>query len=66
MRDALAQAIAKLRDNPEQLGEPLYRLPALRMQVFTAVIRPIAIELAVCTDRPLVFIKAVRLLGKSQ
>ena len=53
----------RLRQDPNELGEPLYRLPALRMQVRCAVIRPLSVDFAICEDRPLVFIKAVRLLA---
>ena len=63
MLDAFRQAVERLGRDPNQFGEALYTLPALRMQVRTAVIRPIAIDFAVCTDRPLVFIKGVTLLS---
>lgn len=53
----------RLRQDPNEFGEPLYRLPALRMQVRCAVIQPLYVDFAVCEDRPLVFIKDVRLLG---
>ena len=64
MLDAFRQAVERLHKDPKNFGEPLFRLPVLRMQVCTAVVRPIAIDFAVCTDRPLVFIKGVKLLGK--
>ena len=53
----------RLRLDPNEFGEPLYRLAVLRMWVRCAVIRPLSIDFAVCEDRPLVFIKAVRLLA---
>jgi len=53
----------RLRHDPNEFGEPLYRLSALRMQVRSATIRPLHVDFAVCEDRPLVFIRAVRLLG---
>ena len=55
-----------LRRAPFDLGEPLYRLPALRMQIRCAIIRPLSIDFAVCEDRPLVFLKAVRLLAAAE
>jgi len=61
---AFQQAIERLRTAPHEFGEILYRLPVLRMKVGTALIRPIAIDFAVCTDRPIVFIKGVSLLSK--
>ena len=53
----------RLRQDPNEFGEPLYRLSALRMQVRCGVIRPLSVDFAVCEDRPLVFIKTLRLLG---
>jgi hypothetical protein len=44
-------------------ANPFYRLPALRMNVRCAVIRPISVDFAVSEDRPLVFIKAVKLFA---
>lgn len=60
---ATREAYARLRANPNEVGEPLYRLPALRMQVRCVAIRPLYVDFAVCEDRPLVFLKAVRLLS---
>jgi len=62
--NALRQMADRLRGDPGRFGEPLYRLPTLRMQVRCAVIPPIYMDFAVCEDRPLVFIKAVKLLAK--
>jgi hypothetical protein len=64
MVSAFHQAFQRLRQNPHSFGEPLYRLPILRMLVCAAVIRPIAIDFAICTDRPMVFIKNVTLLSQ--
>jgi hypothetical protein len=61
---AFQQAIERLRTAPNEFGEILYRLPVMRMKIGTAVIRPIAIDFAVCTDRPIVFIKGVTLLSQ--
>ncbi len=65
----LAQALhilkRRLQISPENLGEPLYRLAALRMQIRTAVVGPLAVDFGVCEDRPVVFIKGVSLLSKS-
>jgi hypothetical protein len=59
---AIEQVHRRLRRDPNGFGEPIYRLPALRMQVRTAVVGPLVIDFGVCEDRPLVFIKVVRLL----
>jgi hypothetical protein len=64
MVDAFRRAVERLRQEPKKFGEGLYRLPALRMQVRTALIRPLALDFAVCLDRPLVFIKGVTLLSE--
>lgn len=62
--DAFRHAIERLQRDPKRFGERLFRLPFMRMHVCTAVIRPIAIDFAVCTDRPMVFIKSVKLLSR--
>jgi hypothetical protein len=52
----------RLCRDPTEFGEPLYRLPALRMRVRCVAVRPLYVDFAVCEDRPLVFIKSVKLL----
>jgi hypothetical protein len=64
MLDAFRQAIRRLQRDPKNFGEPLYGLPVLRIQVCTAVIRPIAIDFGLCLDRPMVFIKGITLLSQ--
>jgi hypothetical protein len=61
---ALRTVVERLHRNPNEFGEPLYRLPVLRMQVRCAVVRPLSVDFAGCEDRPLVFIKAVKLLSQ--
>jgi hypothetical protein len=63
---AFRQIILRLRHDPDRFGEPLYRLPVLRMQVRSCVVRPLVIHFAVCEDRPLVFIKGAELLGNDE
>jgi hypothetical protein len=60
---AFRQIVQRLGQAPFDLGEPLYRLPVLRMQVRCCSVRPLAVDFAVCEDRPLVFIKGVTLLS---
>jgi hypothetical protein len=60
---ATREVYQRLRKDPTEFGEPLYRLTALGMQVRCVVVRPLYVDFAVCEDRPLVFIKAVRLLA---
>jgi hypothetical protein len=55
---AFRTILNQLRTDPNRLGEPLYRLAQMRMQVRTVAVAPLAITFAVCEDRPLVFIKS--------
>src|SRR5437879_495203 len=59
---AIREIHERLRLNPLNFGEPLYRLPALRLHVRHGIILPLAVDFAVCEDQPRVFIKAMRLL----
>lgn len=59
---ALRQIHQRLEEDPNTVGEPLYRLPGLRMQVRTCVVLPLLVDFAVCEDRPLVFLKYVKLI----
>jgi hypothetical protein len=59
---SLRTIIDGLLHRPRELGEPLYQLNALRLQVRHVVTGPVVIHFAVHKDRPLVFIKAVDLL----
>ena len=52
----------RLSLDPVEFGEPLYRLPALRLEVRHAAIDPLLVHFAVYEDKPLVFIKSVALL----
>jgi hypothetical protein len=60
---AFQRIIERLEMNPTELGEPLYQLPALRMQVYSAAIHPIVIHFAVRQDARLVIIKGANLLS---
>ncbi len=63
MSAALRRIVEHLESNPQALGEPLYRLPELRMQVRLVLVSPVSVHFAVCEDRPLVFIKGVMLMS---
>jgi hypothetical protein len=52
----------RLSFEADEFGEPLYRLPGLRIQVRQGAIGPLLIYFGVCEDRPLVFIKGAKLL----
>jgi hypothetical protein len=60
---ALRHSIRRLELDPFQVGEAAYHLPGLRMQVRTVSVRPLIVDYAICEDRPLVFIKGVKLLS---
>ena len=60
---AFKQIIKHLEQDPTSFGEPLHRLPGLRMRVRHAAVRPLFVNFAVCEDLPLVFIKGMRLLS---
>lgn len=53
----------RLQIDPFEVGEPMYRLPALRMQVRSVAIRPLHVVFAVCEDRPVVFLGLAKLLS---
>ena len=59
---AFRRIVQRLERNPYAVGEPFYRLHVLRMQVRTCALRPLLVDFAICEDRPLVFIKGVKLL----
>jgi hypothetical protein len=60
---ALKRAYTELQLHPHELGEPLYRLPGMRLEVRCVVFRPLLIEYAVFDELPLVVVKGVQLLG---
>ena len=61
---ALRTVIRRLEMDPHSVGEALYRLPVLRIEVRVHLTHPLAISFGVCEDRPLVFIREVKLLSK--
>jgi hypothetical protein len=61
--NALRRIVQSLEIDPFRVGEPVYLLPGLRMQVRTTITRPLVVDFAVCEDRPLVCIKGVKLLS---
>ena len=60
---AFRQIIARLSQDPLTFGEPLYRLPALRMLVRQAAVLPLVVDFAVHEDRRLVFIRGFKVLS---
>lgn len=60
---AFKRIVRALQKNPNKAGEPLYRLPGLRLSVRTIVIAPLVIDFAVSENLPHVYIKSGRLLS---
>lgn len=54
----------RLEHDPLKLGEPLYRLSALRLQIRTWIVLPLVVDFAVHEDRPLVLVQGAKLLSK--
>jgi hypothetical protein len=61
-REALRTIFHRLTKDPKNLGEPLYRLTTLRLQVRQVALRPLVVDFAVHDDYRLAFIKTVALL----
>ena len=59
---ALHAIVIRLENDPDVFGEPLNRLPALRMQLRHGGIAPLFIHYGVCEDRPLVFLRGVAMM----
>jgi len=64
MVEAFRIVLSRLETDPRSLGEPTYRLPALRMQIRCAVVPPLIIHFGVCEDRATVYVKGVESLGE--
>src|SRR5262245_38401094 len=60
---AARQILTRLRTDPANLGEPLFRLPALKLAVYHVVVAPLVVEYGVHDERPLVFIRGYKLLS---
>src|SRR5947209_442285 len=60
---AMRDVHQRLAQAPFDFGEPLYRLPVLRMQVRCGLVAPLAVHFGVCEDRPVVFIKGITLIS---
>jgi hypothetical protein len=60
---ALRKIFDKLRTTPTTFGEALYRLPALKLEVYQAIVAPLVVDYAVHEDQPLVFIRGFKTLS---
>jgi hypothetical protein len=59
---AFRRIVRAIQKDPNNVGEPLYRLPGLHLQVRT-VVAPLAIDFAVSENSPDVYIKSGKLLS---
>jgi len=61
--DSLRFVYARLRTDPHSFGEPLFRLPTLKLLVACAIVPPVIVHFGVHQEEPLVIIRHVRFLG---
>src|SRR5262245_15027642 len=55
---ALQSVYERLRVDPLNFGEPLYRLPALKLSIRVGGVSPLIVSFGVHETRPLVFIRS--------
>jgi len=60
---ALRRVYDRLRNDPHDFGEALYRLPLLKLLVHQGVISPLVVTYGIHDDLPLVVIRGVQLLS---
>jgi hypothetical protein len=60
---AFRSIVQHLKTDPTEFGEPLYRLPAMQLQVRTAAVGPVVVDYVVNTEHFLVFIKGAKLMS---
>jgi len=59
---ALQKLNNRLSKDPRNLGETLYRLPALNCLVYQGIVVPLVVTYAVHDELPVVFVRVVMLL----
>lgn len=59
---ALRKLVEKLQIKPGVLGEALYRLPALQLQIRCVIIRPVYADFGVSEVSRVVYLRAIKLL----
>jgi hypothetical protein len=60
---AFQTIVDKLQIAAHEVGEELYRLPTLKMQIRAVIVPPLTVVFGVCENKPHVFIRRGRLLG---
>lgn len=56
---AMREIVRRVSERPFEFGEPLYRLPVMRIQVRQGVILPLCVDYGVSEDRPDVYIRGI-------
>jgi hypothetical protein len=59
---ALRHIYQRLRNDPHGFGEPMYRLPAIKMLVCTGAYLPVVVDFGIHETEPMVIIRDVRFL----
>ena len=59
---ALTEINRRLTEDPTTFGDPLYRLPLLKLQIRSVVIRPVFVEYGVSEEHPIVVIRRIKLM----
>jgi hypothetical protein len=60
---AFRRIIQSIRSRPNTVGEPMYRLPSLRLRIRMIVVSPLVIEYGVSETHPFVYIRSGKLLS---
>lgn len=60
---AVRRISERLRQDPLNFGEPLYRLPALRLLVCAGILSSVIVDFAVHEELPLVFVRGFKVLS---
>jgi GAF domain-containing protein len=60
---AFRRIVERLRSDPLTFGEPMYRLPALKLRIRHAAVLPLLVDYAVHEELPLVFIRGFKVLS---
>src|SRR5262245_40298830 len=62
-RRAFRRIVASLRRDPTNVGELLFHLPALRLQMRVVVVAPLVIDFAVSQENAVVYIRDAKVLS---
>jgi hypothetical protein len=60
--DALKIVDAELRRDPRRFGDPIFRLPALKLTIYIRALFPLVVDYGVHDNFPLVIVRGFRLM----